>query len=355
MLKKFLAMSLGVVFLAATITGCSLGTNSETKTTNSESSEKISMINVGFVQCGAEGDWRQAMTSSVNETLTKENGINLIFENVADTVEEDSKLTTEEKVEKQKEILKNFIDQKVDVIVFVPVVEDGFKELLQEAKNKGIPVILADRMVADDSVSNITCWVGSNFLLEGYKAGQWIIEYVKEMSSVSTVKKYNTVVLQGTMGTSAQIGRTQGIEETIGTQNNFNIIFKKTANFNEDEGYKVMKEALAKASATKQHIDLLISENDGMTLGALKALTEAGYDTSKDIIIVSFDGVKSAFSLLAQGELNCIVECNPLNGPKLLETINKVINKDPVEKYVYVKEGLYTKSTAQSFLPGRKY
>ena len=120
--------------------GC--GGRQEDSFTDMDSTEEgENLIVVGLSQVGSESDWRLANTKSYRETFTEENGYYLIFED------------GQQKQENQVKAVRNFILQEVDYIVLDPIVETGWDAVLQEAKDAGIPVILADRtvQVEDDS------------------------------------------------------------------------------------------------------------------------------------------------------------------------------------------------------------
>ena len=154
------------------------------------------LIVVGYAQVGAESDWRTANTKSFKSTFTEENGYKLIFDDA------------QQKQENQIKAIRSFIQQDVDYIVVAPVVETGWETVLKEAKDAGIPVILSDRQmkVSDDSL--YTCWVGGNFVKEGLDSGDWLAAYLKKQGREK--EDINIVTLQGTIGASAQVGRTEG-------------------------------------------------------------------------------------------------------------------------------------------------
>ena len=117
-------------------------------------------IVVGFSQIGAESNWRKANTESIKSEAEKR-GIELKF------------VDAQGKQEKQIQAIKNFIAQKVDVIAFAPVVETGWKSVLEEAKAAGIPVIVSDRR-PDVPEDLYVTFIGSDFIEEGKMAGDWL-------------------------------------------------------------------------------------------------------------------------------------------------------------------------------------
>ncbi len=285
-------------------------------------------IVVGFSQVGSESDWRIGNTESFRSIFTEENGYYLLFED------------GQQKQENQLKSIRNFILQEVDYIILDPIVETGWDAVLQEAKDAGIPVILADRSVKVEDEDLYTCWVGSNFHEEGRRAGEWLLDYLEEQGrSEETI---NIVTLQGTIDSSAQIGRTEGFKSILDTQANWNMMEYQSADFTQAKGKEVMSYFLEKYD----DIDVLVSENDNMTFGAVEAIRETGRTCGPDgeIIILSFDSVRAAMEAMLQGEIHVDFECNPILGPKVEEIIRRLEKGEAVEKIQYVEEQYFDTS-----------
>ena len=285
-------------------------------------------IVVGFSQVGSESDWRIGNTESFRSIFTEENGYYLLFED------------GQQKQENQLKSIRNFILQEVDYIILDPIVETGWDAVLQEAKDAGIPVILADRSVKVEDEDLYTCWVGSNFHEEGRRAGEWLLDYLEEQGrSEETI---NIVTLQGTIDSSAQIGRTEGFKSILDTQANWNMMEYQSADFTQAKGKEVMSYCLEKYDDS----DVLVSENDNMTFGAVEAIREAGRTCGPDgeIIILSFDSVRAAMEAMLQGEIHVDFECNPILGPKVEEIIRRLEKGEAVEKIQYVEEQYFDTS-----------
>ena len=195
-MKKVVAGMLTAV-MAFSLTACGGGDASTNDTAKEEGSSDV--ITVGFSQVGAESDWRTANSESMKSTFTKDNGYELIFDDA------------QQKQENQISAIRNFIQQDVDYIVLAPVTETGWDAVLGEAKQAGIPVIIVDRMVDVKDDSLYTAWVGSNFELEGKKAAAYLDAYMK----AKNMKDMKLVNIQGTIGASAQIGRTKGLDDAV--------------------------------------------------------------------------------------------------------------------------------------------
>jgi len=295
------------------------------------------LITVGYAQVGAESDWRTANTESFKSTFTEANGYKLIFDDA------------QQKQENQIKAIRNFIQQDVDYIVVAPVVETGWDTVLAEAKKAGIPVILSDRMMTVSDPSLYLAWVGGNFYKEGQDAVAWLNNYLK--ANKMDNKDLNVVILQGTIGSSAQVGRTKGELEGIAKNPHLKLVGQQTGEFTQAKGQEVM-ESFLKANAK---IDVVFSENDNMSFGAIDAIKAVGKKPGKDIIIISYDAVKEGFNRMIAGEINADAECNPLHGPRVDEIIKALQAGKTVEKVQYVTEGVFDQSNAAKILPTRKY
>lgn len=285
-------------------------------------------IVVGFSQVGSESDWRIGNTESFRSIFTEENGYYLLFED------------GQQKQENQLKAIRNFILQEVDYIVLDPIVETGWDTVLQEAKDVGIPVILTDRLVKVESEDLYICWVGSNFYEEGCRAGEWLVDYLETQGrSGETI---NIVTLQGTIDSSAQIGRTEGFKSILEEQENWKMLEYQSADFTQAKGKEIMSYFLEKYDT----INVLVSENDNMTFGAVEAIREAGRTCGPDgdIIILSFDSGRAALEAMLRGEINADFECNPLLGPRVEEIIERLEKGEKVEKVQYVEEQYFDNS-----------
>ncbi|CAH1192808.1 ABC transporter periplasmic-binding protein YtfQ [Paenibacillus allorhizoplanae] len=290
-------------------------------------------ITMGFAQVGAESGWRSANTKSVQDSA-KEAGIELKFSDA------------QQKQENQIKSIRTYIQQKVDVIAFSPVVESGWDTVLKEAKDAGIPVILTDRAVDSKDTSLYKTFIGSDFVEEGRSAGKWVVDKYKDAKET-----VNIVELQGTTGSAPANDRKAGFGEIIKSNPNLKIIASQTGDFTRAKGKEVMQ-AFLKAN---KNINVLYAHNDDMALGAIQAIEEAGLKPGKDIIIISVDGVKDGFVAASEGKINFIVECNPLLGGQLMQAAKDVLSGKELPKRIVTKEGVFTSEDAKRELPNRQY
>ncbi len=317
---------LGTLALAAT--GCaSNGSNA-----GSGGGEDDGTVTVGFAQTGSESGWRSANTESMKAAFSEENGFDLVF-NAADN-----------DPAAQIAAVRDFINQGVDAIVIAPIVEDGWDDVLQEASDAGIPVVLEDRTVtsADDLYES---WVGLDFKKEGVTAGEWAAENFGDTPT-------KMVVLEGTTGSAPANDRAEGFDSAIeGTS--IEKIDSQTGDFTRDGGKTVMEGFIQKYGL--DGIDLLYAHNDDMALGAIEAIEAAGGVPGEDIKIISIDAVKDGMQALVDGKINFIVECNPLLGELAAGLVTDVLDGKSVEKQNYVKDESFTQEQAAAVIDDRAY
>ncbi len=319
--KKIICGLLATAMVASLLVGCATKSDEGKGSTKKASSDSDKIV-VGFSQVGAESDWRTANTASMKETFSEANGYDLKFDDA------------QQKQENQIKAVRNFIAQEVDYIVIAPVTETGWETVLKEAKDADIPVIIVDRMVKVKDDSLYTAWVGSNFELEGKKAAAWLKEYAAEKK----IQKLKIAHIQGTIGASAQIGRTKGLKDAA-KKNSWDIVAQQTGEFTQAKGQEVMESMLKK----NKDINVVYCENDNEAWGAIDAIEQAGKKVGPDgdILVMSFDSTKKGLEDTKSGKIICNTECNPLHGPRVEEIIKKLEAGEKVDKIQYVDEQIF--------------
>ena len=281
-------------------------------------------VTIGFAQVGHESDWRTASTDSCLSVFSADNGYDLQFVDC----DNDSAV--------QLEAVRGFIEQDVDYIIIDPIVSTGWDTVLTECEEAGIPVIVIDRTI-DDSDKYVS-WVGSNFKTEGLAAGEWLKAYT-DAKGISDV---NVLVIEGSTGASATIGRTDGFKE-IADANGWNILDSQTGDFTQAGGQEVM-ESYIKSYEGK--FNVVVCQNDNEAFGAIDAIEAAGKTVGSDIangeiMVISFDTTHAGLQDVLDGKIECDVECNPLHGPRAEELIKKLEAGEDVDKLNYVDEEIF--------------
>jgi galactofuranose transport system substrate-binding protein len=325
------------VFLAVTLgyVGCakqpvSLPTPQSDVNSETKPEKTYEDLIVGFAQLGAESEWRAANTISIKETA-EQLGVELRF------------LDAQQKQDNQIEAVRKLIIQKVDIIGISPIVETGWEEVFQEAKDAGIPIILVDRRATVPEDLYIS-YLGSDFLEEGRKSARIMAKLVNG--------KANIVELVGTIDSAPANDRYMGFREVLKDYPDMQIIDSQSGDFTRARGKEVMAAFLRNFG---NKITAVYAHNDDMALGAIEAIEDYGLKPGVDIMIVSVDATRGAFEAMIEGKLNATVECNPLLGPQFFELALKVVDGQPVPKWVPSIEDVFFPEDASEILPTRKY
>lgn len=296
---KILCLML-VLTLPLALTGCA-------GTTEVQDPVPPGSVVVGFSQLGAESSWRIANTASM-VSAAENYGFALMMENA------------NQKQELQIKSIRSFIASRVDVIVFSPIVETGWDNVLSEAKQAGIPVILMDRMIETTDDSLYTAYVGADFYAEGRRAGEYLLRKADAMGA----EHMNIVEISGTIDSTPMRDRQRGFMDVIGGDPRFTVIESVSGDFLRSKGEECMTELLARFGA--DGIDVVYSHNDSMTLGALDVMEQAGVRPGHDILVISVDGEAEAVQALKDGRVNCIVQCTPALGGSVMSLVQGLVN-----------------------------
>lgn len=291
-------------------------------------------IVMGFAQVGQESAFRLANTQSILEAA-KEFNVKLYLEDA------------NQSQEKQIEAVRKFIEMKVDVIVISPVVETGWDEVLMEAKEAGIPVVMSDREI-DTEADLVATYIGADFQEEGRRAMRWLRDNVP-----ANGKEMKIMELKGNKGASPTVGRKEGFEEVLKENPEYRIVHSDYGDFTKEGGKRIVEEYLAEHG--DWDIDIIFSHNDDMALGAIEALQDHGINPGVDVKIVSVDATKEAFEAMIDGTLNCAVECNPLLGAPLMKAVRDMMSGKEMPLRIITEEKVYDQTTAEQVIDERAY
>lgn len=323
-IPKLFRILAAVVVLSTVLAACKSGSSKKKVYTYKD-------MTVGFIQTGSEGGWRAANTASFKETAEQQ-GINLKF------------YDAQNQLQNQVSAFRNFIEDKsVNVIVLAALETTGWDDVLKEAQKAGKVVVIEDRRI-DASDTLFHTYIGSDFVEEGRKAAAEMCQLLEGSD------KKNVWELVGNVGSSAAKDRGQGFREKMG-ECGISITQSQTANWSTPEG-KAVTEAWLQQSSDVQGI---FAQNDEMGLGAAQALKEAGINPGADVKLITVDATAGAFNAMIAGEVNTVIECNPLLAPQVYEAALKALNGETLPKWIPSQEGVFYQKDAETILPTRKY
>ncbi|HEX8639029.1 MAG TPA: ABC transporter substrate-binding protein [Pyrinomonadaceae bacterium] len=281
---------------------------------------------VGFSQMENNGPWRIAETKSMRDEAAKR-GYELIVT--------DAQAATS----KQVSDVEDLIARRVSAIFLAPREFEGLAPALAAAKAAKIPVFLIDREAAGKAGEDYVTFIGSNFVEEGHRAGDWVVK--------NTDGKAGVIILEGTAGSSVALDRNKGFTDAIKASPEIKVIASQTANFTRAEGQKVMENLI---QAHGKNITVVYTHNDEMALGAIQALKAANMKPGTEVLVVSVDGQKSALEAIVAGDMNVTVECNPRFGPIAFDTYEKFLKGEQIPLKIIVPDKFFDKGNAAQFV-----
>ncbi len=299
------------------------------------------LLKIGYVQVGHESDWRMANTQNFYDVFTADAGFEL---ELIDCDNDHARQLTE---------VRNFIAKDFDYIVIDPIQSAGWDNVLKEVQEAGIPCIIADRSVdADPSLYDTA--VGTDMTAEGVTAGKWLEEYLGG-------KAVKILVIEGSTGSSAAIGRAEGFNQVAAEHPEWTILDSQDGDFTQNGGQQVMESFIK----SYPEFDVVVCHNDNEAYGAMDAMDAAGIKYGVDgVIIVSFDATKEGLTRTLQGKILCNVECNPIQAVIVMDVIKAMQAGEEVAKFTLVPdegfcapgiESQIVTTMTDEVLAGRKY
>lgn len=184
--------------------------------------------------------------------------------------------------------IETAINQKYDGILVEPISADGIVPAVKEANDAGIPVItVVQQMKNQDTMAVAYCG--------GDEAAASELQMQKAVDALGG--KGNMVILYGPMGSDVQLKRKAGYDKVLANYPDVKIVFDETANWVTADALKLMENWLS----TGKEINAVVSQNDSMAMGALKAIEDAGKQAN--IPVYGLDAVSDAVKAIADGRL----------------------------------------------------
>lgn len=313
--------------LVALVAGCSEGSGGG-------AARQGSQLVLGFSQVTAEANWDKANTESMRKAA-EDAGVVLRLD--------DARRSQANQIA----ALRSFVKQRVDVIAFSPVLQNGYEVVLREIRLAGIPVILMDRTIEISDDSLYVSLVGSDLVEEGRRAGRWLLENTRDLKG-----EIGIVELQGTVGSAPANDRKQGFSEIIADDQRYRIIRSESADFQHARARELMASFL---KAEGRRIRVLFAHSDTMALGGIEAIEAAGLVPGKDILVIAIEGSRRGLEAIVAGKLNASVECSPLLGPQIMTVVKDLAAGKQVPRRVITQESVFTRENAAAELPNRAY
>ena len=281
------------------------------------------LIKVGIINNDPnESGYRTANDNDMKATFTEENGY-------------DASFFYSLKNDEQIAAAQQFIQDDVDYLLISAAGTSGWDSVLTDAQTAGIEVILFDRTIdADDSL--YVASIVSDMYQEGLNSVNWL--------ESQGLDEYKIIHIQGVMGSSAQIGRSQALDEMVEANDNWTLVTQQTAEWNAETAEQIVQAVIDSG----EDFNVIYAENDDMAKGAVAALDAANisHGVGKDVIVMGFDCNKWALQELLDQNWNYDGQCNPFQSEYILKVIEDLqAGKEPAEKTIIMNEKGFDAST----------
>ena len=306
-LKKIAAAVLAVAMMFS-MTGCNAITIDGEEDQTAGDGGSVGNGSIGFSVSTLNNPFFVTLSEGAKDKAD-ELGVDLI---VVDAGDETAKQTSD---------IEDLISRNISVLIVNPVDSDAVAPAVKDAVSKGIKVISVDRVV---NGVDVDCAIASDNVAGAEAATEYLVSLIGEGAKVAE--------LQGTTGASATIDRGQGFHNIADKK--LNVVASQTGDFNRSDGMSVMENMLQADSG----IQGVFAHNDEMALGAVEAIG------SRNIVVVGFDATDDAQAAIKAGKMAATVAQKPdLMGATAVETAQKILNGETVDKEIPVEVELITK------------
>ena len=197
-----------------------------------------------------------------------------------------------EDMAKQLDQVENFIVQKMDAVIIVPVDTSATAPMTKNLVGKGVKAVYVNRNPGN--LPDGAYYVGSEEVVAGRMQMEFLGEKLKG--------KGNVAILIGKLDNEGALKRTAGNEEVQKAKYpNIKILDKQTGQWQRNEGLMKTEDWLNRFGKDLQAI---LSNNDDMALGAIQALKDK---KRTDVIVVGVDATPDALTSISKGELAATV------------------------------------------------
>ncbi len=234
--------------------------------------------------------------------------------------------------------IENFIDSGVDALLVMPTDKNIVKAVGLKAKKAKLPLVIVNGKPKEKDMKYVTSFVGSEEITAGEMQSQFILNQLDG-------KPAKAIILMGPLGWEAQIQRTAGNEKELLSHSKIKIITKQEARWDRAKAMEITENLLA----AHKDINVILSNNDEMAIGALLAARKMG-KTDKDLLIVGIDATPDALDYLGEGLDATVYQSASGQGSLSAEIAYKAAKGEKVPQYNWIPFELVTPDKKEEYL-----
>ncbi|SDI11717.1 monosaccharide ABC transporter substrate-binding protein, CUT2 family [Bacteroides ovatus] len=273
---------------------------------------------IGVAQC-SDDSWRHKMNDEILREAMFYDGVSVEIRSAGD-----DNL-------RQAEDVRYFIDRGVDLLIISANEAAPMTPIVEEAYDKGIPVILIDRKILSDKY---TAYIGADNNEIGRAVGNYIASRLGG--------KGNVVELTGLSGSTPAMERHQGFMAAISRFPEIKLIDKADAAWERAPAEVEMDSMLRR----NPKIDAVYAHNDRIAPGAYQAAKKVGRE--KEMVFVGIDALPGKGNGLEM-VLDSVLDATfiyPTNGDKVMQLAMNILEKKPFPRETVMNTAVVDRTNA---------
>ena len=232
----------------------------------------------------------------------------------------------------QNKQVNQFVDEGVDLLVISPNQLSAISKAVERAYEKGIPVILYDRISNTDKY---TAFIGCDNYHIGKSMGTFIAQKLQGKGRI--------VEICGLDGSSPAMERHLGFMDAIKPYPGIQVIASEEGNWKEEGGVQAMKRILKKT----QDFDYVFAHSDRLAWGAYEAAKQMGLQHRYKFTGVDGMGTKGGGLELVRDGIFEASYLYPTKGDEVIALAMKILKHQPFERKNYLSTSIITQENAE--------
>jgi ribose transport system substrate-binding protein len=234
-------------------------------------------------------------------------------------------------VGEQKAMVEQVLKDKPDAVIFIPVDDVAMIPSVKELNEAKIPVVL----VSNPLPGSFVTYVGADDYEIGYREAHYLFDTLGGKGKV--------VVIEGIPAAVTNRERVRGYQRAVAEYPGIEVLGSGNGNYQQPDAKRVMEKFLA----AYPQIDAVLSANDGMALGALEALKEAG----RTSIVIGVNGILPAVKQIETGAILASVDFNMFKiGCTATRAAVRYLKREPLPEKVILPAEIIDKTNYKAWL-----
>lgn len=225
--------------------------------------------------------------------------------------------------------MDQLITEKVGAILLAPSDQDSMIPAVKRAEAANIPVVTFSLAMSD--AAPVTAYVGSDEVSIGREQGKMVAEALGG--------KGNVALMTGLLGSSPQIGRTQGLKEELANHPDIRLIEEQPNNWANDKTISLIQDWLSKYPAGQ--LNAVVAQGPEIAAAARLAQSKG----RNDIAFIGCDYPADVQKAIESGLMFGTINQSPaLMAQKAIATVKTLLDGGTVDERTLIDTPIVTKA-----------